>query len=403
MKLKRKVKITLVLLSVLILIGSSFYFINNKEEKKLNTVIKNQDNNDNKEDSKLSIANLTLVGDFLFEQPFYDAIAKGDDINNYFKNVKSYFLEDDLSIGNMEVVIGNDNLESSGTGFNFCAPEYIGKLVNTLDLQVLGTANNHAYDRNIEGVNSTINFFKNNTDILTVGTYYSKEDMESDRILEINGIKFGFLAYTYGTNIVPSASNKDYINYYKDPNTREITKEYEEKLINEVSNLRGKVDVLIVIMHWGVEFTYTPNSEQKNLAQKLNELGVDIILGSHSHSIQPIEWINGNHKTLVYYSMGNFVSADDDISRTGETFDNAYQVGLLSKLKVIKENDKIDISDISTELIVNYYDENLRNFELVPFKMYNSEFETSHYRYKYNFNRDFIQNMYETVIDKEFR
>ena len=97
-------------------------------------------------------------------------------------------------------------------------------------------------------------------------------------------------------------------------------------------------------MHWGNEFTFTPNNEQKEMAKFLNELGVDIIVGSHSHNIQPIEVIGEDHKTLVYYSLGNFVSSDDDIARTKEgieTFDNAYQVGLLSTLNVIKENDNI--------------------------------------------------------------
>ncbi len=383
-----------------------FYLVDNRDlsEKEIPSE-SNKDVVDEKIPAKKSEVKLTLVGDFLFEQPFYDSITAGDDKNNYFKNVKQYFLDDDLSIGNMEVVIGNDDLEVSGTGFNFCAPQYIGDLVNTLDMQVLSTANNHTFDRGEAGINSTINYFKNNTDIMTVGTHLTNsedEELTKPNILEINGIKFGFLAYTYGTNQKINSDLRKYVGLFNDPDSKTMTTFYKDKITNEVKDLRDKVDVLIVIMHWGIEFTHTPNNEQKNMANLLNSLGVDIIMGSHSHSIEPIEWLNNEHKTLVYYSMGNFVSADDDVSRAGEDFDNAYQVGLLSTLKITKDNG-INISDVKTEPIINYYDKNMRNFELIPLSNYTKEYETTHYRYQYNFNRNFIQNMYEKVISPEFR
>lgn len=358
------------------------------------------------EKDNIKQANLTLVGDLLFEQPFYDAVDNGYDKNEYFSLVKSYFEEDDLSIGNMEVVIGNENLKSSGVGYNFCAPEYIGELVSTLDFEILGTANNHSYDRGIEGVNSTIDFFNKNTDIKTVGTYKTKEDRNKNIVLDINGIKFGFLSYTYGTNQKVAEEDKDLIAYYKDPYKKEITNEYKEVLRNEIESLEKISDVVVVLMHWGREFTYTPNSEQKEMAKFLNELGVDIIVGSHSHSIEPLEIIGDEHKTLVYYSLGNFVSADDDIARTPlgeEEFDNAYQVGLLSNLQVVLENDNIEFKNINTELMINYFDKNMNNFKIIPLEKYTEDYEKTHYRYEKGLTKEFINNMYENVISKEYR
>lgn len=357
-----------------------------------------EDKNDNKK-----VANLTLVGDLLFEQPFYDAIEKGYDKNEYFSLVSSYFEDDDLSIGNMEVVIGNENLKSSGVGYNFCAPEYIGSLVSTLDFEILGTANNHSYDRGIEGLYSTIDFFNKNTDIKTVGTYKSMEDRNKNVILEKNGIKFGFLSYTYGTNQKVLEEYKDLIAYYKDPYSKEVTTEYKNILTTEIKNLEKESDVVVVLMHWGREFTYIPNSEQKEMANFLNKLGVDIIVGSHSHSIQPLEIIGDEHKTLVYYSMGNFVSADDDIARTPlgeEEYDNAYQVGLLSNLQVVLYNDKVEFKDINTELMVNYFDKNMDNFKIIPFDKYTEDYEKTHYRYEKGLTKEFINNMYDKVIKK---
>mgnify|MGYP003289328616 CR=1 FL=1 len=360
----------------------------------------------NKESISNSNVKITLVGDLLFEQPYYDALNDGEDKNKYFNRVKKYFQNDDISVGNMEVVIGNDKLSPSGTGYNFCAPEYIGDLVNTLDFEVLGTANNHSFDRGTDGVNSTIDFFKNNTDIVTVGTYKDIDDRNNSRIIEINNIKFGFLAYTYGTNQKPEEDSYNLIGYYKNPKTKELTPEYKNILKEEIERIRKASDVVIVLMHWGLEFTYTPNNEQKEMASYLNELGVDIIVGSHSHNIQPIEVIGDDHKTLVYYSLGNFVSHDNDIARTKEgveTFDNAYQVGLLSTLNITKNNNIISFDDIDTELIINYFDKNMRNFELVPYKDYSEKYETSHYRYSKGLTKEFIDDMYEKVIDEYYR
>ena len=408
-KLKKQVKILIILIILVLLIILLNLIITRTKSTPLPIIddaTTSTTVTTTKEIEKPKEVKLTLVGDLLFEQPFYNAVDKGYDKNIYFNRIKSYFQDDDLSIGNMEVVIGNDKIKPSGTGFNFCAPEYIGDLVNTLDFQVLSTANNHAYDRDFEGIKSSIDYFKNRTNIKTVGTNYN--GIDEDLIIEKNGIKFGIMAYTYGTNQKPSNEYRKYINYFRNIDTKTITNENKENIKNKINSLKEKADVLIAIMHWGKEFQYTTTKEQRNMAKFLNEEGIDIILGSHSHCIEPIEELvsSTNHKTLVYYSMGNFVSADDDISRTPkgqETFDNAYQVGLLSTLKVTKNKNTIEISDIKTTPIVNYFDKKMNNFELIPFSEYSEEYEKNHYRYSYGLTNKFITDMYETVIDKKYR
>lgn len=347
-------------------------------------------------------AELTIVGDFLYEEPYYDALRHGEDNGLYFSRVKKFFSDDDLSIGNMEVVITDGNMELSGVGYSFCAPTFVGDQVIDLDMEVMSTANNHSNDRGLAGRISTYNYFKDNSDILPVGTYDENRDVTQNVVLK-NGIKFGFLSYTYGTNVVVSKDLRYSLGLYRDPDTGTITDEYKELIKNEVNALRDSVDVLIVMVHWGNEFTFTPNYEQESLANYFNELGVDIVIGNHSHCMQPIKWIHGEHDTLVYYSLGNFVSADHIVDRTGETFTNAYQLGLLSKLTVNKVDGVVSIDNIRSIPIVDYYDTNLRNFILIPFDEYSSDYEESHYLYKNNFNRNFISNTYESVIDAEFR
>ena len=347
-------------------------------------------------------AELTIVGDFLYEEPYYAALRNGEDNSLYFSRVKKFFSDDDLSIGNMEVVITDGTMELSGVGYSFCAPTFVGDQVIDLDMEVMSTANNHSNDRGLAGRISTYNYFKDNSDILPVGTYDEARDVTKN-IIEKNNIKFGFLSYTYGTNVAVPSDLRYSLGLYRDPDNGIITQEYLDMIKNEVNILRDKVDVLIVMVHWGNEFTFTPNSEQEFLANYFNSLGVDIVIGNHSHCMQPIKWIHGEHDTLVYYSLGNFVSADHIVDRTGETFRNAYQLGLLSKLTVNKVDGVVSIDNIRTIPIVDYYDTNLRNFMLIPFDEYNSDFEVSHYLYNTNFNRNFINSTYESVIDLEFR
>ena len=401
--MKRKNMVALILILILITLGITYKVLPKivlNDKNKSNEVIENKTTEEKKDYATL---NLTVVGDFLFESPYYKSIENGDSKDLYFNKIKSYFNDDDISIGNMEVVIGNDNMKISGDGYNFCAPSWIGPLVSSLDLEVLSTANNHSYDRGVEGINSTIDYFKNNTDIVTLGTE-KQGNTRKTRIIEKNGLKIGFSSFTLGTNIKPSKENVSLINYYKDPYTKEILK---NQISEEISYLKKNADIIITLMHWGTEFTFYPNDEQKEMANYLNSLGVDIIVGSHSHSIQPIEIIGEDKKTLVYYSLGNFVSADDDIARTPkgqETFDNAYQFGLLSKisLKINKDNN-IEFDNIKTEPIINYFDKDMRNFELIPLSQYNETYEKSHYRYNLGLTKDFINKTFNNVIDENFR
>lgn len=406
-KLKKQWKYSLVIILLIIIFGISSPFI---KDLKKNKSLRNNNTTSNATSEKAKTekrqAKLTLVGDFLFESPFYKAIEKGYDKDRYFSLVKHYFEEDDLSIGNMEVVIGNDKMNISGDGYNFCAPSYVGGLVSSLNLQVLSTANNHVYDRGIEGINSTLDYFRDNTNIMTVGTYKDQSDRDKEHILEINGIKFGFLAYTYGTNLRVDTSYRNLVGLYRNPDTKTMDQEYKNILTKEISSLRSKVDVLVVMMHWGNEFTFTPNSNQLEMANFLNSLNVDIIYGSHSHSIQPIDIIGDEHKTLVYYSLGNFVSHDDDIARTPkgqETFDNAYQLGLLSNIELEIVDNKVVFNKIGTDLIVNYFNADMSDFLLVPYQDYNEEYERTHLRYSLGLTKDFITSTYETVIDQKFR
>ena len=131
----------------------------------------------------------------------------------------------------------------------------------------------------------------------------------------------------------------------------------------DIEKVRDKVDVVMVSMHWGTEYTHTPTSEQRRQAAYLASLGVDVIIGHHPHVIQPIEFIDD---TLVIYSLGNFLSAQDGVNK---------RVGMMAAFTINKTTTDgkltdLNISDVKGDLIWTYY-QGYKNFQVIPFNKLN--------------------------------
>ena len=329
-----------------------------------------------KEETKNTVS-CHFIGDLLYEKPYYDWIEDDSQDKGYYDLVRPYLQNDDLSIANLETPIGGKELNVSGTGYSFNASREIGKQVASLDLEVVSTANNHANDRGNQGIDNTLDFLKEK-DILAVGTYYNQDDRDQGKYMTIHGIKFGFVSYTYATNQIVSDENQAKVALFNRPSDRKMTQAYKDLLTKEVTQTRENCDVLIAMMHWGNEFTYDISTQQEEVSQLLSDLGVDIIIGNHSHCSQPMEWIN-NNRTLCMYSLGNFVSADPIVDRTHQEFKNSIQ-------------------NIDYIPVINYYDEHLQNFKLMPYDQYTSQYETSHYHYHNGLTKEWIEETYQQLI-----
>lgn len=395
LKLKCPIKIFLNFLLLLSLVTGTYLFINRKE-----TSIKSP--NKSTSTKRPRIVNASFIGDLLYEQPYYDWIGTSYNDKGYYDLVKPYFLNDDLTLANMEVPIGSKGLGVSGTGYSFNAPEEIGNQVIAMGVDAVNLANNHANDAGPQGRINTLNFFKKHQ-ILTTGIYESKEVQTQIPTKTINDITFSFLGYTYKTN-KPDNQNRELIGYYRNLDTMKLDNAHKEIIKQEVAQAKQLSDIVIVSVHWGNEFTYAVNSEQKELANYLNELGVDVIIGHHSHYIQPIEWLETtNHKTLVVYSLGSFISADNQVTRATPEFANAYNVSMILQITFEKNNNSTIIKNINSLPVINYYDQKFENFKLVPIDKYNEKLEKSHNRYSKGLTKDFITNSFNNVIDQQFK
>ncbi|MFR7592099.1 MAG: CapA family protein [Longibaculum sp.] len=349
-----------------------------------------------KKENSVQTVHCSFVGDLLYEQPYYDWIENDSNDKGYYDLMKPYFQKDDLSIGNLETPIGGKELKISGTGYSFNASKEIGNQIASLGLEVVSTANNHAFDRGNQGIDNTLKFLKEK-DIMAVGTYTNQKDRQQGKYKTINGIQFGFVSYTYATNQIVPQKNRDKVGLFNEPTHRKFTDEYKQKLSKEITETRKNCDVLIAMMHWGTEFTYDINSQQKEVSQFLSEQGVDIIIGNHPHCSQTMQWIN-NNKTLCMYSLGNFVSADHLVDRTHQEFKNAYNVSMMVTLDVKKDNQNLSIENINYIPIINYYDQSLKNFKLIPFDQYSDKLSKSHYHYHNGFTKEWIKKTYQKLI-----
>ena len=224
--------------------------------------------------------NMSVIGDIMCHNSQYQDAFNGStyDFSYVFEDIKHYITSADISIGNLETTFaGKERGYSSYPTFN--TPEQLATNLKDMGIDVLTTANNHSLDKGYSGLESTLKFL-DEADISHTGTYSSAEEQNKILIKDVNGIKIAFLAFTYGTNGIPVPSGKDYcINL--------IDEDFIIKQLNLAKEQNP--DLICVSMHWGIEYQTKQNKEQEALADFLFENGVDIILGSHPHVLQPME------------------------------------------------------------------------------------------------------------------
>lgn len=243
---------------------------------------------------------LLFAGDLMQHQAQIDAAktASGFNYAPCFVEVKDQISSADVAIGNLEVALGGKPY----TGYPaFSAPDEFLHALTGAGFDILLTANNHCLDRRKKGLERTIHLLDSLT-IPYAGTYRDSTDRANKYPLLINrnGFRIALLNYTYGTNGI-EVQKPNIVNYI-DKKTIAIDIEKAQLM---------KPDAIIACMHWGQEYALLPNREQKELANWLIKQGVDHVIGSHPHVVQPAELRTDSitqKQNVVVYSLGNFIS-----------------------------------------------------------------------------------------------
>ncbi len=401
-KRKRKLKVGRILIAltilIIVIVGGCLLVNKLTSNNTNNNVIAGDKNKPKEEEEKTYKLSMVMVGDNLIHSSIYNEANRNANYDGYdFKpmitmikdKVKGY----DLAYYNQETILGGSEIGLSDYP-TFNSPYEAGDAMLDAGFNMVSLATNHTIDRGEKAVLNSCEYWKSKTDVLTAGSYCSEEERNEIKVMEKNDITYTMLNYTYGTNGIAIPEGKDYlVNVWPMDYNADYGEGYEafkETVKKDVERVRDKVDVLIVAMHWGVEYTHTPTKYQKDAAEFLASLGVDIVIGTHPHVVQPVEWIDD---TIVFYSLGNFISAQEQSDNYNK------MVGLMSSLDITKtvKGDDVDIKidNINNELIFTYY-QGYRNFKVIPFSEINSTYLPT-YESVYNEYSEVVKMYDETM------
>ncbi|MBC7074477.1 MAG: CapA family protein [Syntrophomonadaceae bacterium] len=299
------------------------------------------------------VITLTAAGDCLMHNTQIWSGLMGDGsycFDTFFSEVKYLVEEGDYSLINFEAPMAGP--DSGYTGYPlFNSPDAIVQAFKDAGFDLVVTANNHALDRGYQGAIRTLEVL-HAAGLDTVGTYKSEQDSRTFLIKDIKGVKIGFLAYSYGTNGIPVPDEHAYLFNFLD----------RDKILTDIKKLRSQVDILVLILHWGVEYSSKPTAEQEIMAREFLQAGADVILGGHPHVIQTMEAIKiGEKNKFVIYSMGNFISHQRGRERNS---------GIVLKIKFSKDFSKGDtfLEEVSYTPTYShsYYENGKMKFRVIP-------------------------------------
>lgn len=289
------------------------------------------------------------VGDNLPEErigAWADAQAgtTGDGLYDYtaiYKPIKGYIESADLAYVKEETHCGGDDIGPAGYP-SFNTTDAMADALVATGFDLVGSASNHSYDWGYFGANDHSCALWKKKNVVFTGTASSEADASRIATIERNGITFALLDYTYGVNGYEASDLPSYAVNFIDKN----------RIAADVSRAREQADVVLVAMHWGTENLMEADDYQTEYAQYLADLGVDVVLGSHPHVIGPMTWLNGKdgHRTLVAYSLGNFLSRHESPQSKNEL------EGMLSCDFVRGENGSVGIENVVWTPLVNYTD-----------------------------------------------
>lgn len=285
---------------------------------------------------------LMMVGDNLMHMGIVYSGLQQDGTYNYsalYEDISEQLQAADIKIINQETILGGNDLGFSGYP-NFNSPSEVGDAIAAADFNVVLHASNHAADQKIQGLEHCASFWQErHPEVMMLGIQGTEESNETfagsahafgDRTADwytdergigymtVKDITFAILNYTYGPNmeVIPS-SIQGHLNILCDYNRQNGQLDFttlNPQVLEDISAARKQADIVVVCPHWGTEYSTTPSSYQEKFALQMAEAGADLIIGTHPHVVQPVEWIqaeNGN-RTLCFYSLGNYVSTQKE-------------------------------------------------------------------------------------------
>lgn len=337
------------------------------------------------QNSKVSII---AVGDNLIHNTLIDAGKQENgnlDYNSFYESIKPYVENADLACINQETMLGGKEFEYSGYPM-FNTPWEVGEAAIHAGFDVFTCATNHSMDVGYAGIAKEVEFFSKHPEVTHVGTYTSEEDYNTITYITKNDIKFAILNYTYGTNGIPIPKDKPYI----------INMLTEKKVKKDITEARKNADVVIAFPHWGTENSHSVSEQQEKYVKIFSELGVDIVIGTHPHVLQPVEWYTNaetGKKMLVYYSIGNFISHQTNLNQ---------MCGGMAEITVERKNGKIEITNAKLAPVIDYYKNTGSGYKFSVYKLSDYTSELAESQAQSGASIEYFTKLSKDIISEEF-
>lgn len=362
-------------------------------------------------------ASILAAGDVMVHSPQlkaqYDSSTKTYNFDNNFKYVKKYVEEADYSLANLETTLAGNDVYPYSSYPMFNSPDALADSLKKAGFDLLSTINNHSFDKSDLGVERTLETLKEKG-FDTVGTRENPTD-DDYIIKDINNIKVGITSYSYGdikddnkylNGIKVSEDCEDKMNVFDSSN---VDNAFET--ITSTTDKMNNTDMQVVILHWGIEYSRNETDFQKKLAQMLCDDGIDIIIGSHPHVVEPVETItstDGKNETLVIYSLGNYIS-----NQRRESVGVYSEDGLMVNIDISKKSNEKEAKIEKVTCIptwVNKYNNGYKDvYEIIPIEdddTLNSITSLNHSKVEQSYNNttSLIDDSHIiTVVDSPFK
>ena len=287
----------------------------------------------------VSTATILSTGDLLMHKKVINSGKQEDgsyDFESIFRYIAPYTGKADYAVANLETTLcGTDKGFAYSGNPKFNCPDALVDSARDAGFDMLLTANNHSMDTTIVGYKRTLEVVREKG-LATLGTYLTADEQKWT-MLDINGIKIGVMCFCYSDGFAPNGN--PVLNYNEVPEpgllsyfTYDKLPEFYAQVQTYLDEMKAAgVEATLVYMHWGEEYKLSANKDQQAMAQKLCDMGIDAIVGSHPHVLEPVDLLQSTtdpgHATVVLYSLGNAVSnqrkEEMTTLTTGETEDGA--------------------------------------------------------------------------------
>ena len=327
-----------------------------------------------------------LIHSAVFEDAEKRANGSGFNFVDMYAGIAGLIKGKDIAYVNQETPMAGASYGYSGYP-TFNTPQAAGDALVSLGFNTVDIATNHMLDKGTQGLADSITYWQSKN--VTLLGAYTKSDYDNIRTQTVNGIKIAWLSYTYGTNGLSLDTASGLVIPYID----------EADIIRQAALAQEAGDIVIASMHWGEDSSRQITQAQKDVAKLLCDNGVDVIIGTHSHTLQDVQWItstDGTHKTLCYYSLGNIIST---------MYEYYTMVGGLASFDIVKTGDTISVEEPLVIPTMCHYSMNRDGLQIYTLEDYNDTLAQSHgsqIQYTGPFTYTTLVELVKDAVDKTF-